>query len=68
MGVNRVGRDGNGVEYGGGSAVYDYEGAARVEIFDAAQLAVVEIDKADLDTYRAAFPAWQDADEFEVKV
>ena len=68
VGVNRVGVDGNDVVYSGGTAVYDCFGEPLVEIFDRAQLVHLTLDKSVLDQYRAAFPAWQDADEFEVKV
>ena len=42
--VNRVGRDGNGVEYRGGSAVYDAEGEPLFEAFDDATVATVALD------------------------
>lgn len=68
VGVNRVGEDGNGVVYRGGTAVYDFEGNPVVEVFDAERIAHVELDRVALDGYRAAFPAWRDADDFELGV
>ena len=64
--VNRVGRDGNGVEYRGGSAVYDAEGEPLLEVFDDPSVATVPLDLEKLRDYRQRFPAWRDADRFEV--
>ena len=64
--VNRVGRDGNDVDYAGGSAVYDAEGNTLVEAFDAAAIVRVSLDLDLLRDYRRRFPAWRDADDFEV--
>ena len=66
IGVNRVGTDGNGVVYRGGTAVYDFEGTPLVEVFDDEQLVHVRLDRQGLDRYRAAFPAWRDADDFDL--
>ena len=67
VGVNRVGEDGNGVVYRGGTAVHDFEGAPLVEVFDEERLAHVRLDRDALDGYRAAFPAWRDADDFALR-
>lgn len=64
--VNRVGVDGNEVAYRGGSAVYDPEGAPLVEVFDDATVAKASLDLDVVDAQRREFPAWQDADRFEV--
>lgn len=68
VGVNRVGEDGNGVVYRGGTAVYDFEGSPLIEVFDEERIAHVVLDRAALDGYRAVFPAWRDADDFELGV
>ena len=65
-GVNIVGTDGNGVPYTGGSAVYDPEGRALAEAEDSASLLTVTLDGEALAEYRERFPAWQDADDFEL--
>jgi len=67
VGVNRIGRDGSGLEYRGGSAVYDWLGEARLERFDTEGVFRVEVDLAGLTAHRRDFPVWQDADEFELK-
>lgn len=66
VGVNIVGEDGNGVTYSGGSAVYAPDGETLVEVFDEARMVHVQLDGAQLNDYREAFPAWRDADEFEL--
>lgn len=64
--VNRIGRDGNGVEYRGGSAVYGPEGQVLVEVFDSEAVAHASLDLGALRAYRERFPAWRDADRFTV--
>ena len=67
LGVNRVGIDGNGVEYRGESAGYDWDGTAIVEQTDRPAVLSVSIDLDALRAYRRSFPAWRDADDFEVR-
>ncbi|MCB1642670.1 MAG: amidohydrolase [Xanthomonadales bacterium] len=62
--VNRVGIDGNQIEYAGDSAVIDFLGQPLVELGQQAQRASVEIDLAALRAHRHRFPAQQDADSF----
>ena len=63
IGVNRVGSDGNGLEYDGKSAVFDFKG---VKLDDHKEnLASIEttiISKKEIDSYRVAFPAYLDAE------
>lgn len=66
-GVNIVGDDGNGVHYDGGSAVYDAEGRVLAEANAVPQILTVSLDGAGLMAYRERFPAWQDADAFDVR-
>jgi len=67
VGVNRVGVDGKGLAYGGGSAVYDWLGEAQLEVFDNAGVFTTRLELDPLLAYRRDFPAWQDADAFELK-
>lgn len=64
--VNRVGSDGNGVEYQGGSAVYDWNGTALAEEANDPTVLHASLDLDAVRAYRQDFPAWRDADEFEV--
>jgi omega-amidase len=65
--VNIVGSDGNGIRYGGGSAVYGPDGEVMVEQFDCEQIVTSVLDHAPLATLRKQFPVWQDADKFGLK-
>jgi omega-amidase len=65
-GVNRTGVDGNGVEYAGGSQIADYLGNVTTAGTEITALTAT-LDGAKLERYREKFPAWKDADEFELK-
>ena len=67
IGVNRVGVDGNGVAYRGGSAVYDYEGETVAEVFDDDTVVTATLDLDALCDQRRRFPVWRDADPFELR-
>lgn len=64
--VNIVGRDGNGVEYAGGSAVYGPAGDTIIEVFDTQQIVTRVLNPETLMTLREEFPVWQDADGFKL--
>jgi len=67
IGVNRVGADAT-ANYAGDSAVIDYKGNT---LLDAGGSEVVETTVVDIDAlaaFRRDFPAWRDADEFEIKM
>ncbi len=66
-GVNRTGTDGNGIVYAGGSAAYDAEGRALVQLTDASQVTWVRCEAASLRAWRARFPAYLDADAFRLE-
>jgi len=65
-GINRVGTDGNDVEYAGGSRIADYLGNNIALAGSDAETvhAMLSLDK--LNRYREKFPAWKDADRFEL--
>ena len=64
VGVNRIGRDGNGAAYAGDSAAVDFLGQtlAGDRGGDFAETAV--LDREQLRAYRESFPVHLDADEF----
>jgi len=66
-GVSRVGEDGLGFPHPGHSTVIDFRGKTVIEAKDD-QTSVVtcEIRKAALETFRRKFPAWMDADKFQI--
>jgi predicted amidohydrolase len=65
VGVNRVGLDGNGLEYAGDSQVISFDGEILkdTEPFKAS-IDSVTISKDDLNLYRSRFPAAADRDAF----
>jgi len=65
-GLNRVGADGNGLNYSGDSAVVDFLGQPLVELGAQEQIVTVALDAAALAAHRERFPAWMDADEFRL--
>jgi omega-amidase len=67
VGVNRVGKDGNGATYSGDSAVYDFLGQSLGGDHGGDFVETVVLDREALDTYRREFPAHLDADEFSLQ-
>jgi predicted amidohydrolase len=65
-GVNRVGHDGNGLDYAGQSAIYGPRGETLVHAGDTAKLAQATLQLGDLHAWRERFPAWMDADAFQL--
>lgn len=67
-GVNRVGTDGNGIAYRGGSVVADMKGEIIAHSTPGEEgIIVCSLHKELLNKFREKFPAWQDADRFEIK-
>jgi predicted amidohydrolase len=63
-GVNRIGRDGNNLDYVGHSAVVDPQGKEILQAGTAAGVYPTQISLTGLSRWREAFPAWMDADRF----
>jgi predicted amidohydrolase len=68
IGVNRIGKDGNDINYSGDSMVINPLGEI-ISKTQAHQESVesIELNLKDLLEYRTSFPAIHDADEFEIK-
>ncbi len=66
VGVNRVGVDGNGLRYLGGSTVLDFMGQTLVESGSEAQMQNATISYAELTAFRERCPFYLDADTFEL--
>lgn len=64
-GVNRVGIDGNGLEYRGDSVALDFLGEPISMLAQNEAEKIVHFSKEDLDIYRQSFPALGDADRFQ---
>ncbi len=65
--VNRVGTDGNGLDYAGDSAVIDYVGQPVTECGDVESVVTATLSAQGLAEHRERFPAMLDADAFELK-
>lgn len=66
-GVNRVGNDGEGISYNGHSQLIDYKGTVVMNLGEKVDTRIIEIDKQPLLDFRQKFPAYLDADSFEVQ-
>lgn len=65
-GVNRVGTDGNSIDYAGDSVVLDYLGQAIITGASQDEVLCCTLSAKDLQAYRERFPAYLDADTFEL--
>ena len=63
-GLNRVGSDGNGIDYAGDSAVIDFLGHPLSECGDEELVVTTTLLAAELAAHRERFPAMLDADAF----
>lgn len=66
-GVNRVGTDGNGIAYKGGSAIVDYLGNYLTPVTDVPGTWSATLDLAELRDFRDKFPFHVDADAFALE-
>ena len=64
VGVNRIGRDGKGIDYTGDSAALDFVGETLAELDAQPAVRTVALDGAALRAFRERFPAHLDADGF----
>ncbi|MFZ3044737.1 MAG: amidohydrolase [Desulfatirhabdiaceae bacterium] len=64
IGVNRVGRDGNGLRFSGDSAAINPTGDHLFQRSDVPGLHTLSLHHSSLLEYRNSFPAWKDADSF----
>jgi len=68
VGVNRVGKDGRGLDYSGDSMLVDPKGEVLSSIkAGAVSQQTLEISKEELRSFRDKFPAGMDTDLFEIQ-
>jgi omega-amidase len=65
-GVNRVGTDANDIVYSGDSMLCDPQGNVVLHKTKVEGLLAYTLDWEGLSSYREKFPAWSDADRFEI--
>lgn len=66
IGVNRVGNDGMNLSYAGNSALIDYKGNAQFYESQLETVYTTTLNKQALVDFRTKFPAYLDADNFEI--
>ncbi|PTS85698.1 amidohydrolase [Pseudomonas sp. HMWF032] len=64
--VNRIGEDSNGHAYSGDSQVLDFQGEPLLEPGAADGVFRVTLNASELSAYRERFPAYRDADAFDL--
>ena len=67
VGVNRVGKDGNGASYSGDSVALDFLGQVLGGERGGDFVETVVLDRESLATFRSDFPVHLDADDFELR-
>ncbi len=68
IGVNRTGKDGNGIEYTGGSSVIDIYGNVISQLpYATTGIGKATLSLAKLNAFRNCFPANLDADKFHIE-
>jgi omega-amidase len=68
-GVNRVGNDGNGLQYLGDSMIIDPKGEIINSIEEGkVGIGFAELSLTELNQFREKFPVMPDADDFELKI
>lgn len=66
IGVNRVGTDANGLDYAGDSLLVDFKGALQLDLTSREQILTCELASTELSEFRSKFPAYLDADLFNL--
>ncbi|MEP5764972.1 MAG: amidohydrolase [Halieaceae bacterium] len=67
IGLNRVGSDGNGLDYSGDSLVLAADGELLLDCEDQPGIFSATLDAQRMQTYRDKFPCHKDADEFRLE-
>jgi predicted amidohydrolase len=68
VGVNRIGRDGNGIEHSGDSMLIDPLGDILYTQSNVEETSTHVLHKEKLDEIRTKFPFWKDADHFNISL
>lgn len=66
IGLNRVGKDGNGLEYPGRSVAFDPHGVSLADLGSVEKTQAISLSLDQLQLIRADFPFKADADSFEL--
>ena len=67
IGVNRIGKDGEGISYSGDSVIIGPKGEMILETEEYKEcVASAELSIDDLVNFRNKFPVWEDSDSFSL--
>ena len=66
VGVNRIGVDGNHLEYAGASSILSFRGEDMLPLTAMETIETITLSCQDLKEFRAKFPAHLDADSFSL--
>ena len=66
VGVNRTGSDGNKILYTGGTFVFSPKGELLLDLGTEEKVDTFSPDRKELEQIRTKFPAWKDADLFQL--
>ena len=66
-GVNRIGKDNNGVYHSGDTSLFDYKGMCIHSVSDDESIQTFRIAKSELSEYRNRYPFLNDRDNFEIQ-
>jgi len=67
-GVNRIGTDGQGIEYKGGTCIINPKGEYELNDHSRSEKVLTGVlSYKEMAQFRAKFPVWKDADRFEIK-
>ncbi|WOH38458.1 amidohydrolase [Thalassotalea fonticola] len=68
VGVNRIGEDGRNTSHSGGTTIIDFSGKTIISAVDnQQQIITTQLDFSKLEKFKHDFPAFLDADEFELQ-
>lgn len=67
-GVNRIGKDGLGIEYNGNSVLLDAKGNILSASDNTEKPQTVELSLSQLYEFRDKFPVWKDSDNFDIHI
>jgi omega-amidase len=68
VGVNRVGVDGNGIEYNGHSTIISPKGEQVFMSEGTEIIKTIELNAHSIQAFRDRFPAYMDADDFSIEM
>jgi omega-amidase len=68
VGVNRIGDDGRNTPHSGGTTIIDFSGETIISAADnQQQIITTQLDVSKLEKFKHGFPAFLDADQFELQ-